>query len=115
MRKDAVIRVAVSVLIVSAAAGCQTTPTQRGALAGAAAGGATGAVIGHQQGRQGEGALIGAGVGALAGALIGDQVDERRERTAAAIETEPRGHCEMRVVTGRSGERYEERVWVPGP
>lgn len=61
-------------------AGCNTTPTQEGAIAGGALGAGAGAIIGHQSGNAGEGALIGAGVGALGGALIGDQVDERKNK-----------------------------------
>lgn len=116
--------------------GCNTTPTQDGAVLGGALGAASGAVIGHQSGRQGEGALIGAGVGALTGALIGDQVDEHRQRhrgtayqPAPAYRESParshqgypasqptrveRGRYETRIVTTPSGETYEERVWVP--
>ena len=113
--------------------GCNTTPTQDGAIIGGALGAASGAVIGHQSGRrQGEGALIGAGVGALTGALIGDQVDEHRQRhRGTAYQPAPsparsyhgypagqstrveRGRYETRIVTTPSGETYEERVWVP--
>jgi len=101
--------------------GCNTTPTQDGAVAGAAIGAGAGAIIGHQSGKQGEGALIGAGVGAITGALIGDQVDERRDGRAARQASAPppasqpsqRGHWETRTVTTQSGETYEERVWVP--
>jgi outer membrane lipoprotein SlyB len=105
---------------------CNTTPTQEGAVAGAALGAGAGAIIGHQQGKQGEGALIGAAAGALAGALIGDQVDERRNsRQAQHLEpAQPapqtgeatvlrKGHYETRLVKTESGETYEERVWVP--
>lgn len=60
--------------------GCNTTPTQDGAIAGGALGAGAGAIIGHQSGKTGEGALIGAGVGALGGALIGDQVDENKQK-----------------------------------
>lgn len=104
-----------------AAAGCNTTPVQDGAVVGGALGAATGAVIGHQQGKQGEGALIGAGVGALLGALAGDQVEQRRPATAPRVQeparghAAPSGHYETRVYRAPSGERYEERVWVPGP
>ena len=105
----------VSVLLLSAVLGCNTTPTQDGAVVGGAVGAASGAIIGHQSGKQGEGALIGAGLGALVGALVGDELDER------GIVSKPRanaaqfrsGHYEMRTVTAPSGEMYEERVWVP--
>ncbi len=72
--------VLVLVLLGGLQAGCNTTPTQEGAVAGAAVGAGAGAIVGHQSGKAGEGALIGAGVGALGGALIGDQVDERNKR-----------------------------------
>jgi uncharacterized protein YcfJ len=95
-------------------AGCQTTPTQQGAVIGGATGAAAGAIIGHQSGKQGEGALIGAAGGALVGALVGDQVDERRSRRAIRQNTAAqRGHWETRTVTPESGETYEERIWVP--
>jgi uncharacterized protein YcfJ len=102
-------------------AGCNTTPVQDGMLLGGALGAGAGAIVGHQSGQQGEGALIGAGVGALAGALVGDQVGRGRTRTVA-VASRPvaqaparsgAGHYEIRVVKGVSGERYEERVWVP--
>lgn len=101
--------------------GCNTTPTQDGAVVGGALGAGAGAIIGNQSGNSGEGALIGAAAGALAGALVGDQVDERRQRRDATY-TEPapvqaprvqEGHYETRIVTTSTGERYEERVWVP--
>lgn len=108
--------------------GCQTTPTQQGAVLGGAVGAGLGTIIGHQSGQQLEGALIGAGAGAVAGALIGDQVDERRARApqpAYVVEQRPvreyrvverqpaRGYYETRIVRSASGEVYEERVWVP--
>lgn len=101
---------------------CNTTPTQEGAAAGAALGAGAGAIIGHQSGKQGEGALIGAGVGAISGALIGDRVDDNRQRRqnrdnqTVVREVDDRrveGHYETRVVVTESGERYEERVFVP--
>jgi uncharacterized protein YcfJ len=113
-----ILSTALVLLLGAALIGCNTTPTQDGAVLGGALGAATGAVIGHQSGKQGEGALIGAGAGALAGALIGDQVDEqRRAQPVRAIEPTAhrvqRGHYETRVVTSPTGEKYEERVWVP--
>jgi len=106
------------------ASGCNTTPTQDGALLGGALGAGLGAVVGHQSGHQGEGALIGAGVGALSGAIIGDQVDQDRHRTYPQNRhthpqptTQPtrtqNGHYDIRIVHTPSGETYEERVWVP--
>ncbi|MBX3176530.1 MAG: glycine zipper 2TM domain-containing protein [Candidatus Hydrogenedentes bacterium] len=105
-------------------AGCNTTPTQDGAVLGGLLGAGTGAIIGHQSGRQGEGALIGAGVGAITGAIVGDQVDERRQRSypqnqyshpqpSAAPARTQHGHYDVRIVRTPSGETYEERVWVP--
>ena len=70
----------VAVCVAGIAAGCNTTPTQEGAIAGGAVGAGAGAIIGNQSGKAGEGALIGAGVGALGGALIGDQVDEKKNK-----------------------------------
>lgn len=113
--------------IVSASAilaGCNTTPTQDGALLGGALGAATGAIVGHQSGHQGEGALIGAGLGAITGAIVGDQVDEARQgnyprnrHTAPQASSAPvrtqNGHYDIRIVRTPSGETYEERVWVP--
>lgn len=100
--------------------GCETTPTQQGAILGGALGAGAGAIIGNQShGRTGEGALIGAAGGALAGALIGDQVDESRKRqgqqNVQVVSQQPvqRGHYETRIVRTPSGETYEERVWVP--
>lgn len=105
--------------------GCQTTPTQQGAVAGGLLGAGAGAIIGNQvDGKSGEGALIGAAAGALTGALVGDHVDERRDRRAGkqqqAQQAAPppsapasqRGHWETRTVTTASGETYEERVFV---
>lgn len=98
------------------AAGCETTPTQQGALTGAAIGAGAGAIIGNQvDGKSGEGALIGAGLGALSGALIGDRIDENRSRRVyqeSPPPPPPRGHWETRTRRTESGEIYEERVWV---
>ena len=117
--------------------GCATTQTQDGAVLGGLLGAGLGAVAGHQSGRQGEGALIGAGAGALIGALAGDSVRRAEDRAYTRYQndqsrqTAPRqqfdaprtsapsssnvqyGHYDTRIVTGTSGERYEERVWVP--
>ena len=95
-----------------ALAGCETTPTQQGAVIGGALGAGAGAIIGNQSGHGGEGALIGAAGGALAGAVAGDQVDEARKKKGEA-EPVQRGHYETRIVTKPNGETYEERVWVP--
>ncbi len=119
----------IGLMAVALVSGCQTTPTQQGAVLGGALGAGLGTIIGHQSGQQLEGALIGAGAGAVAGALIGDQVDERRSpapQTAYVVEQRPvvreyraverqpvRGHYETRIVKSPGGETYEERVWVP--
>ena len=109
MIKRTILPVLLAVFAVTTAIGCQTTPTQQGALLGGALGAGAGAIIGHQQGNQGEGALIGAAAGALTGALIGDQVDERRDARLMQA-----GHYEVRLVRSPSGELYEQQVWVPG-
>jgi len=102
-----------------AAAGCNTTPAQDGAIVGGALGAGLGAVVGHQSGRQGEGALIGAGLGALTGALVGDDVGKRRQQqqyyapAPAPVARPVHGRYETRLVYGPNGERYEQRVWVP--
>ena len=92
--------------------GCETTPTQDGAVIGGVLGAGAGAIIGNQSGHSGEGALIGAAGGALVGALAGDQVDEARKGQGQP-EPVQRGHYETRIVTRPNGETYEERVWVP--
>ena len=123
---------AIATLVLSAAlvlllVGCETTPTQQGALVGGVLGAGAGAVIGNQShGQGGTGALIGGAVGALGGALVGDQVGQSRRRAAAQPTLPPppsapapapviteRGHYENRIVRTASGETYEERIWVP--
>ena len=119
-------KIALSALLAGSlfAAGCNTTPTQDGAVLGGALGAGLGAIVGHQSGHQGEGALIGAAAGALTGAIVGDQVDEARNRTYPQNQhTHPQptaqpartqqGHYDIRIVRTPSGETYEERVWVP--
>jgi hypothetical protein len=117
---------AATLMMTAAMPGCNTTPAQDGAVLGGALGAGLGAVIGNQRGHAGEGALIGAGAGALTGALIGDQVGRERHRQQQTVYPAPRpdasvsaprqtGHYEMRIVRPPSGERYEERVWVPDP
>lgn len=121
MKKFALCTVLLTGLVLS---GCNTTPTQDGAILGGALGAGLGAVVGHQSGHQGEGALIGAGLGAITGAIVGDQVDESRNRTYPQNRnTHPQpttlpartqnGHYDVRIVRTPSGETYEERVWVP--
>jgi len=117
--------IVLTLLVTFAGVGCYTTPTEQGALAGSAIGAGLGAIVGNQTGHGAEGALIGAGAGALSGALIGNAVDpdnqyRRRSRYHTAPAPPPprpgykvEGHYETRVVTAPSGERYEERVWVP--
>ena len=102
-------------------AGCQTTPVQDGAVVGGALGAGMGAIAGHQVGRAGEGALIGAGVGALTGALVGDHIEKSTAPRPVVYRQAPpppalrshAGRYETRTVIAPTGERYEERVWVP--
>ncbi len=117
------------VFALCAMTGCETTPTQDGALLGGALGAGLGAIVGNQSGHGGEGALIGAGAGALVGAIMGNEVEEQRAyayhqsqhrpiaapppRPAHTSERVVRGHYETRVVESATGETYEERVWVP--
>ena len=108
------------VLLALTATGCASTPVQHGMVKGGALGAGLGAIIGHQSGNQGEGALIGAGIGALTGALIADDRQQNRtvvhERVVYRTPPPPppvRGHYETRIVRSPTGERYEERVWVP--
>lgn len=119
-------RLSILCLLASAVlvAGCNTTPTQDGAVVGGALGAGLGAIIGNQSGHSGGGALIGAGAGALTGALVGDQVDEARKQpypqnqqvvrqpTSLPARTQ-NGHYDIRIVRTPTGETYEERVWVP--
>ncbi|MBX7257393.1 MAG: glycine zipper 2TM domain-containing protein [Candidatus Hydrogenedentes bacterium] len=125
MKKLLAMAVVVSVGSTFFLMGCQTTPTQQGAVAGGLLGAGAGAIIGNQvHGKSGEGALIGAAAGALTGALIGDHVDERRDRRGAqqqraqqapppaSAPTTQNGHWETHTVTTASGETYEERVFV---
>ncbi len=112
MKSTALWTTLMAISVALATGGCETTPTQEGAVLGGALGAGAGAIIGHQSGKQGEGALIGAAAGALTGALVGDQVDERRSRRQNYSPTR-RGHYETRIVRGPNGETYEERVWVP--
>ncbi len=105
-------------------AGCATTPVQEGALGLGAVGAGAGAIIGNTTGRAGQGALIGAGVGALTGALVGDAIEHSTPPPPpvyhAPVYYAPGppppppvvGFWQTRVVTGPTGERYEQRVWV---
>ena len=99
-------------------AGCTTT--QQGAVAGGLIGAGTGAIIGNQTGHAGNGALIGAGVGALSGALVGDAIEHSPAPPATRYYSpgpppppSAVGYYQTRVVTGPTGEHYEERVWIP--
>jgi outer membrane lipoprotein SlyB len=117
---------ALTLVMAATLTGCNTTPTQDGAVLGGALGAGLGAIVGNQSGHAGEGALIGAGAGALTGALVGDRVDENRSKRYAAPAPAPapvvqpsqpaqpvvRGHYETRIVRTASGETYEERVFV---
>ena len=108
-----------AVLALLLAQGCATTPSGRGATTGGVLGAGLGAIIGHQSGHQGEGAVIGAVLGAMTGAIAGDQVEKERTRHSVPVavqrssQPEARGHYEVHVLRSPSGERYEERVWVP--
>ena len=96
--------------------GCTTT--QDGAVAGGLIGAGLGAIIGNQSGHAGEGALIGAGAGAGIGAIVGNEVGHSRHQRvyndSRPAPPRQRGHYENRIVTTPSGEKYEERVWIPG-
>ena len=126
-----------------AVTGCATTPhIQEGAVLGGATGAIIGSIIGHHDGNTGEGALIGAGIGALTGAVLADAEEQRYRREVEyyrhaptplppppprpsthgsvrsyKIENRPpeNGHWETQVIRGETGERYEERVWIPDP
>jgi len=68
-------------------AGCASapgSPTQQGAIIGAAGGALAGQAIGEDT----EATLLGAATGAAAGALIGEQVGNQQERAAATAERE---------------------------
>ncbi len=100
-------------------AGCATTPVQQGALGLGAVGAGAGAIIGNQTGHAGEGALIGAGVGALTGALVGDAIEHSTPPPPPVYHAPGPppppptvGYWQTRVVSGPTGERYEQRVWV---
>jgi outer membrane lipoprotein SlyB len=62
------------IVIFSACAGM--TPTQKGAVGGAAVGAVAGQLIGGNT----AGTLIGAGVGALGGALMNDAMDKKKKQ-----------------------------------
>ena len=116
MNKHFPILIAVGLLAASVLTGCETTPTQQGALMGGALGAGAGAIIGNQNHhRSGEGALIGAGVGALTGALIGDATSQNQQPRQQVVEQPTpvqRGHWETQTVRTQAGETYEQRVWV---
>ena len=62
-----------TILFFSACAGM--TPTQKGAVGGAAVGAIAGQIIGGNT----AGTLIGAGAGALGGALLNDAMDKKKQ------------------------------------
>lgn len=114
MKMHLAIAVVLGLGLMGLLAGCETTPTQEGAVIGGALGAGAGAIIGNQSGHSGTGALIGGAAGALTGALVGDQVDENKKKKAAQNQRPAgSGHYETRLVRTPSGETYEERVWVP--
>lgn len=78
------LRLAATVLILVAAAGCSSSARKGGAV-GAVAGGAAGAVIGHATGNTARGAIIGAVVGGAAGAIIGEQMDKQADELRQEI------------------------------
>lgn len=65
----------ITFILILSLVGCQTTPTQIGALYG----GGAGALVGQILGDNTESTLIGAGVGALGGALLNDELTNQRE------------------------------------
>ena len=102
-----------------AVSGCATTPVQEGAIGLGAVGAGAGAIIGSTTGHAGQGALIGAGAGALTGALVGDAIGHSNPPPppvyyAPSPPPSPPvvGYWQTRVVTGPTGEHYEQRVWV---
>src|SRR5262245_23222354 len=78
-------RITACIVMVSAAAGCETGG--QGALSGGAIGALSGLAIGSLSGDAGKGAAIGAIVGAVGGAVIGDQ--NRRQNEAASAPPPP--------------------------
>jgi uncharacterized protein YcfJ len=80
--------VLLSVTVLFAGAGCQSSPnrTGEGALIGGLVGAGAGAIIGNQGDHRNRdrtsGALIGGALGALGGALVGNQVQKQPQQQA---------------------------------
>jgi hypothetical protein len=127
--KATALRIGLSAAVMlSFMAGCATTAVENGMIQGGLIGAGLGAIAGHQSGQQGEGALIGAAAGAITGGLIGERVGQDRQgaqvsgrayapsvQAPAPVAAAPPadGHYESRIVVSESGEKYEERFWVP--
>jgi len=78
--------VASAIVMLLAAAGCQTlNKKEQGAIIGAAGGAVAGGVIGHATGSTARGAIIGAAVGGAAGAIIGHQMDQKAKEIQAKV------------------------------
>ncbi len=82
-----VMTIMMSVLLVFAAAGCETMGenTKKGAGLGALGGAAIGGIVGHQSGHGLEGALIGGAAGATAGGLLGHSADNAASGQALSV------------------------------
>lgn len=80
--------VLLSIMVLFATAGCQSSPdrTGEGALIGGLVGAGAGAIIGNQGDHRNRdrtsGALIGGAIGALGGALVGSQVKKQPQQQA---------------------------------
>jgi len=83
-------RIAVLVLVASAA-GCATDDPNQRAKIGAGVGAVAGAVIGHQISHD-SGNIIGAAVGALAGGAVGHYMDNQQQEFEAALRQEQEQH-----------------------
>jgi len=89
MNRTARYCIAVTLLVATAATGCQSPyHADRGALFGGLLGAGTGAIVGDALGNAGAGTAIGAGVGALSGAVVGQELDQIEARNRAMIEAQ---------------------------
>ena len=79
-----------SLFILCLCIGCAgATPTQQGAMGGAAVGAGAGAIVGNSfDGQSGEGAAIGAAAGAVTGALVGDSLASTEGESKVAAQKE---------------------------
>lgn len=111
----------VTVLAVTALAGCANDPSapnqNTGAVAGAVAGGALGAILGgHGAGNRLAGAAIGAAAGGLLGSAIGASMDEQDRQAAYAAEMQAlEGGAPGAPVGWRSDHTDYYGTIVPGP